>query len=418
MPEKNLKFSVSEAKDGKDFVGIKLSSTVCEVVFPMGFSIDYEIKNASEESIDKGILDSFKKDTRLMLKTLTEYQKEKEGAIFSSLNGRETTNSFPLESVIYLIKRFLIERTYFKEKEIQYVNGYTGKINWNRTIKQIKPIVSNNRIAYLDFIVRKNKIDENEIITLLHKYCVSKAFGMLGFLFTSVKPQANDIPISMIEKNKKFFSSVLLKKIETTHLEDNKLLFIHLLKFISEISYLDSVNDFTYGTNSYHVVWEKMIDTMFCNVPNKTQYFPHSKWIFNNGRQGHELPLEPDSIMVNKDTCFILDSKYYNKNFLPENSSIVKQIAYGQYVEKHFPQFTHIYNVFILPDRLDNNDLYNYLAYCDSDWVLLNENRSEYNRIIAITIDTRTLMENHNASQKAILSLSDFIVDSYIANVK
>ena len=44
--ERKLKFSVSEARDGKDFVGIKLSSTDCEVVFPMGFSVDYEINGA------------------------------------------------------------------------------------------------------------------------------------------------------------------------------------------------------------------------------------------------------------------------------------------------------------------------------------------------------------------------------------
>ncbi len=418
MTEEELKFSVSVAKDGKDFVGLNISSTECKVVFPLGFSFNYEIIDIPESSINKDVLDSFHKDTRLMLKTLIDYHKEKEGIVFTTLNGKKTSNSFPIDSVIYLIKRYLVERNYFKENEIQYEKSFSGKINWYRTIKQIKPMVNHNRIVYLDFIVRKNKIDENEIITLIHKYCVSKAFELLGFLFSSIRPQANDIPFYFIEKNRKYFSSILIKKIEATHLEDNKLLFIHLLKLLKNISFLDSVTNFTFGTTSYHVVWEKMIDSLFCNIPDKSIYFPHSKWIYPKGWKGPEIPLEPDTIMLNKNDCFILDSKYYNKDFLPESGSIVKQIAYGQYIDKHFSQFLHIYNVFIIPGNIQNEDLFSYIAYSDSDWVDNRKERGEYSKIIAIIIDTKTIMENHNKSEKIISIFSDFIIKCYNKYVK
>ena len=65
---------------------------------------------------------------------------------------------------------------------------------------------------------------------------------------------------------------------------------------------------------------------------------------------------------------FVLDSKYYrygetkNPNHLPDSSSVVKQIAYAQYIEnpekntipedvKKYTSNNQIYNAFILPGK-------------------------------------------------------------------
>lgn len=41
---------------------------------------------------------------------------------------------------------------------------------------------------YLNFVTRKNPVSENELITLIHEYCVYESFLKLGWLFTSSMP--------------------------------------------------------------------------------------------------------------------------------------------------------------------------------------------------------------------------------------
>ena len=315
-----------------------------------------------------------------------------------------------------------------------YTRATGGKINWSRTIKTIKPIVSETGIAFLNFMIRKNRIQENQLITELHKYCVYKAFELFGFLYTTSFPEKGFLDESDISKNRKHYAQFLQDKIDSTHLESNIELFSNMLELINNLDCEDETTDAVYGTTSYQVVWENMVDSVFGTISQgqKEKYFyPHTKWSFKPYRNA---PLRPDTIMIlgegKNRKCFIIDSKYYSYTTLrekeigdedgqetvlvhgsiPGTDSIQKQITYAQYIDKDIKnynaekhskyRFAHkdIYNVFILPVESPGSTL-NYIGRATSDW---NDNSKNYHKIHAVTLDTKFLLENFGRNNKSL----------------
>ena len=77
---------------------------------------------------------------------------------------------FPLYAYLFVYNRYL-KNGYYVPKETIYTKGTNGKINWNRTIKMTKPSINNNNVIYLDFIVRKTNYNENELISVINRFC-------------------------------------------------------------------------------------------------------------------------------------------------------------------------------------------------------------------------------------------------------
>ena len=115
----------------------------------------------------------------------------------------------------------------------------------------------------------------------------------------------------------------------------------------------------------------------------------------------------------------MLDSKYYRYgesrqlNHLPMSGSIIKQIAYAEYIEKkeNSGELKHkskaIYNAFIMPyesRKADENMKFIGSAYTD-----YKTGDKSYYKIKAILVDTKWLIENHNRSDKMIKELAELI---------
>ena len=136
------------------FVGLKFDNGDFELHFPLGFNF-----SADEDELRKEIL--------LLLGVLAHHNKRKD-AEEGKIDNAVASTSAPLASYIYLIKDF-VQRGYYKECIVEYTSSKRGKINWNRTIKHKKPIVSDGDIIYLDFITKKNVVNENDILTMNHQ---------------------------------------------------------------------------------------------------------------------------------------------------------------------------------------------------------------------------------------------------------
>ena len=159
-------------------------------------------------------------------------------------------------------------------------------------------------------------------------------------------------------------------------------------------------------------------------------YYPKSKWVWSNGEKSkRNAPLRPDTIMIDDSTgvkrCFILDSKYYSyaamKNdgadisednsqvsvadhgSIPGTDSIQKQITYAEFIDKSKtpPRSENsvkykfdpdkIYNAFILPGTVDNENGIKYIGYAEADW---NTQATEgYRKIHGFLLDTKTVMQ-------------------------
>ena len=177
-----------------------------------------------------------------------------------------------------------------------------------------------------------------------------------------------------------------------------------------------------------------MVDSLF-GESNKDKFYPKVFWklensqnpfTFNNDSKRNSL--RPDTIMItNRGTenqkIFVLDSKYYrygqtkNPNHLPDSSSVVKQIAYAQYIEnteknsipdkiKSYIKTNQIYNAFIMPGKKDDD--FKYIGYVTADYV--PEDEKSYHKIHGILLDIRSLINHHTKSNEKIKKLEETIL--------
>ncbi len=246
-----------------------------------------------------------------------------------------------------------------KHIEVIYNVSKRGKIDWNRTIKTQKPSIQDGQAFYLDFVTKRNSINENELITLIHEYCVFDSFEKIGWLFTDKLPSK-----PRLKFNYKLFKSVIREKLERTFNDKNKKLFRNMLAIIDYEGENNEQREYKYGTNRFEYVWESMIDRVF-GIEKKEQYFPKTTWTLSE-RKYDNASLEPDTIMIVNNDVYVLDAKYYKYGVtrrpwdLPESTSINKQITYGEYIAEE-TKFKKIhgenfktYNAFLMPYNMED----------------------------------------------------------------
>lgn len=378
------KCRVNSNREMDTFVGLKCNDGDISINFPMGYHI-------SEDD------NELRKDIILLLTTLSANTERKESEVLTQGHAFDEVD-FPLQSYIYLIKDFFT-RGYYKEQEVLYKVAKSGKISWNRTIKSRKPYVQDMDIYYLDFVTKKNGVKENELITLIHEYCVYESFERVGWLFTKTIPKR-----PRIVKQENLFHSVLKERLANTFNDKNRVLFRHMLAIIDFEGDKNTDRNYRYGTYRFEYIWEKMIDKVF-GIENKADYFPKTTW-YVNGNKYDNASLEPDTIMLYGTNVYVLDAKYYKYGVtgkvwdLPESTSINKQITYGEYVaneekfKKRHGENMRVFNAFLMPfDSLkskcqDNMDMLK-VGEAISSW---KDNSEDYQKIQGILIDVKTLM--------------------------
>lgn len=383
------------------FVGIQKTGDIYEVSFPLGYHL-----SESEKDLRKDIIS--------LMNVLAKSIDKKESEIYVGVN-QDNTKNIPVQAYLYLIKDFY-ERGYYRERENFYRSAKRGKINWSRTIKTKKPVIQEGEIFYLDFVVKRNALKEDELITLVHKYCVYESFEKFGWLFTPFMPVKPKTGLT-----KKMMISVVNNKQQNTFNDRNKQLFNSMLAVLKTLND-DSKSEFRYGTHRFEYVWEKMIDRVF-GITEKTHYFPKTTWNFPSGNQYENASLEPDSIMLYSGKVFVLDAKYYKYGWsgtprhLPESTSINKQITYGEYIaeaDKFVKDGKHpiVYNAFIMPfdsrgKKFPTDKPIYYIGTASSDWKIGNK---KYENVIGVLMDAKYLMcLDSRSDELEIMRLAELI---------
>ena len=374
------KCTINTNKDEDTFVGIICKDGDISIHFPLGFRLSEDDKELRNEVL-------------LLLNTIRSTTAREESEV-SGLAKKAEKVIFPIQAYLYIIYDFL-SRGYYKEREMQYDNDKKGKINWNKTIKTKEPCIYKGKLFYLDFVVKKNTIKQDELISLIHEYLVYDSFEKIGWLFTGKR-----VKKPAIKYNEKMFRLVLKDKIGTTFNDTNKKLFINMLNIIDYIGDNDAESNYKYGTYRFEYVWEQLIDRVF-GITGKEYYFPKTTWIVN-GIKNNNASLEPDTIMLYKNDIYVLDAKYYKYGTtgrvgdLPESTSINKQITYGEYIaeqekfkKKHGTDYI-VYNAFLMPyDKGMNDDIIK-IGEAVSDW---KDNYKKYERVQGILVDVKFLMQ-------------------------
>lgn len=396
--------NISTNKSDDRFVGIQFNNGDVSIRFPLGFNLEHD----TEEELRKDIL--------LLIQTIRNTITHRESEIGNN-SGEFKNTMFPVTAYLNVLKDYFV-RGYYKETEVHYKKGSHGKINWAKTIKTQCSRIQEEEAYYLDFVVRKNKANNNQMITLIHRYCVYESFQKIGWLFTSFIP-----PKPTIRYNLNVFRSVLKDKLYSTFNDRNKQLFASMLAIIEFQGDKDAPVAYMYGTNRFEYVWEKLIDRVY-GIQNKRDFFPKTEWNIIGDGKYDSSSLEPDSIMFCNGNVYILDAKYYqygrtlSPSDLPASASVNKQITYGEYVAKiredNQKQYK-IYNAFLIPfDALNDNwnkfanPLVVNIGEAVSQW---KRSENEYEKIQGILIDTKHLMSiTVRQDQTEIIKLADAMV--------
>lgn len=400
--------------EGKGFVGLHFEDGDLKVLFPLG----YRSANTDDER---------RKDILNLISVLGTFMDKESPADTSKAKNKKPESGFPIQAYLRVIADFFAHG-YYHETETEYHKSLSGKINWNKTVKTIRPELMGDDFVYLNFITRKTQNNETALITQIHKYFVYEAFFKIGFLFCTYMPEK-----PQIKYNPNLFRSVINLKLSKTFSDRNLVLF-NDMKLIME--YLDSSDsnkkNFRYGTEEFEYVWEKLVDRVY-GVSNKEDYYPHTKWhiagkVFgDNDVDYKKSALRPDTIMLLDDEVgkevFVLDSKYYKYGerraayALPGTDSIIKQIAYAEYIENTENEEIavsegNIYNAFILPYGAIDGSL-EVFGYATTTYVNKKDPRP-YHKIYGVLLDIKDLMYHHARHDESKITLLANTIKEYI----
>ncbi len=390
----------------EDFVGLRFIDGHPEVVFPRGYNLATDDKEVRHDIIR-------------LLSAIQRFGNRHEGDRNKNFEGEENLE-FPIQSYQFIIFDFL-QNGYYTEREVQYIESQRGKINWKRTIQMEQPHLDEENIVYLDFVVKTNRINSDNLLTRIHEYCVYESFQKMGWLYVASEalPMKPRLPL-----NRDLFLSTLTRELGQTFNDNKKQLFrsmINVIEEAAEQAYDDSVT--TFGVHRFEYIWEAMIDYVF-GENNREQYYPKAHWhiISHNGLRTESSELRPDTIMRLNGKIYILDAKYYKFGVtglpmhLPNTDSIQKQITYGDYIaEQGFAQRDDIYNAFLMPfcSSPEEELPYRFVSVGIADWRQYGPRTENYNYILGILVDTKYLIttySRHNAEE--IERLSTFIENS------
>ena len=426
--------SCAETKD-KLFVGIKIEDSQPRIYFPMG----YRTAKPSE--------DICKQDFYRLVAVLSNTSLQ---SYFSEDDLKKSQLDFPFYAYLAVLQYYL-DFGYFVESETIYKKGFSGKISWPRTIKKIKPQVVKNeddpshiryQVVYLNLITRKTSYREDNLITLVHKYCVKEAARLIGPLYSISE---NEVEEPELLFDYELFAEVIQDKISATFNDKHLELFQAMLKMVrylgNRVNHGENknVSEAFFGVNTFAPVWEMMVDKIFGTVSDKGKYNPHLRFVAENDKdpEGQTLDddgdtneklrstLRPDTIMVCEDKTFVLDSKFYrygltgSKSHLPGAESICKQMAYAEYVQTKW-NIDEVHNAFILPycanadkwngsnAKFSENGLFKMcrVGYIYGDW---KNRKQSYHKIHCILLDMNAVMQNYNANLNAQIELAKLI---------
>ena len=435
----------SDEKKDKSFVGIRIEDNQPKIYFPMGY-------RASKPPEDICKRDFYQLIAVLNDKSLQSY--------FSEEDLKKSQLDFPFYAYLSVLQYYL-DFGYFVESETIYKKGFSGKISWPRTVKRIKPQVvkdeyGRDQVVYLNLITRKTSYREDNLITLVHKFCVKESAQLIGPLY-GVSEKEVEEPELLFDYE--LFAEVIQDKIAATFNDKHLELFHAMLKMVRYLENRDnrgedgSENEPLFGVNTFAPVWEAMVDKIFGKLPQgvaKDKFNPHLRW--NDGCHDEKLDeseeeivlndskrstLRPDTIMVMGEGVYILDSKYYKygltgfNSHLPGAESVCKQMAYAEYVETKWDEIlgldssnaTHsqndtlskpIYNAFIMPCCADAEDAsassatfqMKRVGYIYGDW---KDCKRPYHKIHCILLDMKSVMRNYANNPTAQNELAGLI---------
>ena len=401
----NLITHVATGEADNSFVGIKIYGNHIHFYYPESYHFD-ENNYERDDFLD-------------LLKTISiaKSQSKVQTNVFDS---RVNENDLAFLSYIWIIEDF-INKGFSTNTEKELKANQRGKINWKKTLQQ-QPIISGSSIIYTKLFAEVRSPRET-VISEAYRYCVKKSATVIGWIY-GVSPESIEAAPNA-EKMIRRYLDAIKSELDSTFDDEKHSRLIHMENVLIGLDEKSGDNSIVYGADSYHYIFERMINSIF-GTEKAEDFYPKFMWrLYYSSDKDKGLPgptIRPDTILRygTNDDIYIIDSKYYRYGSfdlsrtkgLPESSSIVKQITYGSHVQAEHPN-NSVYNAFIIPydSKSPNGDLIQdedkslvYIGYVCSD----QDQDKTYGRIHTFLIDLKYVVKTwnrflHNKDQKKLV---------------
>lgn len=393
------------AEGGKEFVGLKYEGNIIKVFYPEAY---HWPTNTDGGTIAIDNIGEYSTGIKNILQSI-RLAKKQSSVEELSRSGIGQYEDFAFPSYVWIMNDYFKNGCIVTNRQILKRNQ-TGKINWKKTLSQM-PLISENSCFYKDVFVSKNESFES-ILTTIYRYCVQKSIHLIGWLYGVTNNPFKfgmESELQLNTRTKALYEFVLKKALSNTFNDIHTVRLSHMLRIVSG---LNEVKDgfLAYGVDSYHFIFEKMIDHIFGNE-DISKYKPFGQWFGITGSPIPASKLEPDSILKSGLEYVIIDAKYYrhflddaqNKDhLLPQTDSIQKQLTYGDRMKVMLEESNlkgSIYNCFILPyDKYKNssNCFIRYSGiYAEGNWRTAAQKENSYDKIYVVLIDMNELIDTY-----------------------
>lgn len=332
--------------DGNSFIGVSKTAdpNTLSIVVPYGVKFPDEIDDSDE---------AHKEDYAFLLRYVKVIQKA-----LSSNNVKERLEEKagihnPI-AAINIIHDYL-SMGKFIELESKSKLSKSGKIDFNQTVKKVRPCVYGNDLFFDQFITRRKEITFNNLVAQVQCNIINHFMKNGGAILFG---QSLSMPVKEIKLDKKV---IRLLRQELTHTFNSRK--ENLIRW--SISYIEGLRNLTdtdkqNGDWKYAIIastlWEVMIEEVIGNQTkrDKAQYgktyeFTHlNKDDITKGK-----PTQHDTIYEDENTLVIIDAKMYgHRENLLSDKVLGKQFGYyeqAKMVKKDMGEEKNIINILMLP---------------------------------------------------------------------
>lgn len=343
----------------------------------------------------------------------------------SYINGSESA----LLSYIWILEDYLNNGFYINSEKC-FKTNHNGRINWKKTLQQ-EPIISGRNVVFTNLITEQKAPFENVLVEA-YKYCIKKSATLIGWIY-GITPNEFET-ISNANKMVPVYLNAISLEMDNTFDDKKYYRFKHMKNVLIGLDEIFDNNSIVYGVDTYHYVFEQMINNIF-GTEKIEEYYPSFSWLLKYSNKNKKQPgptIRPDTIMKTDDKkdIYIIDSKFYRYGSLdlsqpvglPEASSVVKQMVYGSYVKSIYLD-SDVYNVFILPydakaentkDINENDKNLVYVGEVVSEW----KTNETYSHIYTFLVDLRWVVKIWNKVEhhEEIKKLSEMVKDNIKVN--
>ncbi len=298
--------------------GLMIINDIAVVVFPKDYIVHADKNNVKEHA-------------RLLFRTFQRYMNEHSNTLESQqikTSDDEIDTLSHINEIVYILRDY--RQNGFLVRKTTHVSQYrTGRIMWNKTIRQTMSLISDGNVIYPSPYMKSSQTVRNKLIQHIHRHLVCKFRHDWGWLDDDDFPaeRVPDEPCSPDEA-----INVLCQELQTAYNQREIALIKCMIRYYKKISGQDAhlKADFMLTTNTDNI-WEQVCKDVLGDVYNDIvkDVVPKPYKVRANSTPEKMKGIIPDLLCIRNRKMYVLDAKNYDLTATyPHWADFTKQFFY------------------------------------------------------------------------------------------